>query len=52
MRIPRSAAAWAAAMGSGRSLFSPSLIRTIAASSWLPGGTGVGTAVGGADRFE
>jgi len=45
------AAVWAAATGSGRSLFSPSLKSTIAAASWLPGAIGVGAAVGSGERL-
>ena len=51
IRTPSLAATWAASTGSGRSLFSPSLKRTIAASEWLPGATGAGVAVGSGERL-
>ena len=47
MRTPRSAAAWAAASGSGSWLFSPSVSRIMTAGVYVPAGKGVGVATVG-----
>ena len=51
IRIPWSAAACAAVAGSGDSLFSPSVSRTMTADVWVPAGTGVGAGVGAGERL-
>ena len=51
MRMPRSAAACVAAGGSGRTVFSPSLNRTMIVEASLPGSTASGEADGAGERL-
>ena len=50
-RMPRSAACWATSIGSGRSVFSPSLSSTMTVDASLPGGTGAGADDGSGERL-